>query len=128
MTYKATLSYSEDKLPDVSYLTWRVTASNLDLAIEKQQLIDFNTLQINSGLLNTASNAIQNVANDFINAIIGGMEEKASTATTKLEEVKKVIKATGNQNVPDKIYEAFALAILEVLGEERRKSTAMNPT
>lgn len=115
MTYRASISYDGGKVPALSTLTWRITARNIDGAIEEHRGLDFNNLQIDSRLLSAASNALFDVTTDFVNEIKKGMEEKVSEADAKLKEIKSFIKPSGASNVPDKIYEVFALAIMEAV-------------
>ena len=106
------------KPPELSYITWRVTADNIDKPVEKLQYVDFNQIAVKSGLFKAAETALAKVAHQFVGELFGSMEEKASTAETKLQAVKKLIMTTYS-NVPDKIYEAFALAIVDAMADSK---------
>ena len=117
LTYKAAISYKGKNFPNMTFINWRITADNISGTIERQQLLDVNKIQVKSGLLKTASTALAKVEQDFINAIISGINEKASSST-QLQKIKGIITAT-NSSIPDKIYEAFALAIIDVIGSSK---------
>ena len=84
-------------------------------------------MSVKSGLFQAASKILAKVEQDLINAIMNGINEKASSSATQLQKVKSLITTT-YPNVPDKVYEAFALAIVDVTGASKVDSykTDMN--
>ena len=115
--YKATLSYSGSKVPEVQFINWKITAGNIQ-PIEKQMLLNMHSIPLKSGILETSRLSITKVAQDFIDGLTGGINEKTSSATNKLAEVKQVIRPASG-NAPNKVYEAFALAILDAVGASK---------
>ncbi|MBR0080376.1 MAG: VWA domain-containing protein [Synergistaceae bacterium] len=115
--YTATLSYSGSKVPEVQFINWKITAGNIQ-PIEKQMLLDMQSMPIQSGILETARLSITEAAQEFIDRMTDGINEKTSSATNKLVEVQEVIRPTVG-DAPDEVYAAFALAILEAAGASK---------
>lgn len=111
--YQTVLSYNTSKIPDIEFLNWRISATNLR-TIEKQIILNMNSIPLDNTLLNNGQMSVAKLVKDFITELKSGVNDKEATATSKLPSVKNVIRATVG-SVPDKVYEVFALAIIEAL-------------